>query len=189
MKLDSIHLRETFPEDFNDIMQVESQAFGYDKEARLAAGLLADPTAVPRLSLLAFHAGEAVGHILFTRARFAGRTEQPLIHILAPLAVIPRFQRQGIGGLLIGAGLQILKDRGSELVFVLGSPEYYPKHGFRPGAQRLGYRPPYPIPASFAHCWMVQSVGAEGFGAGAGKIRCCDALDSPGHWWDETFDR
>ena len=67
----NIQIRETNTDDFDSIMTVEKQAFGYDKkEAQLVADLLADKTAEPMVSLLAFYKGEAVGHILFTRAYF-----------------------------------------------------------------------------------------------------------------------
>lgn len=101
-------------------MTVEKQAFGYDKEAQLVADLLADKTAKPMVSLLAFYKGEAVGHILFTRAYFDGQGAQQMMHILAPLAVKPEYQRQGIGGMLIRAGIERLQEKGSCLVLYWG---------------------------------------------------------------------
>lgn len=127
MKSDEIQIRETTSDDLKDITEVEKLVFGYDKEAELTMGLLADNTAEPRVSLLAFYKGEAIGHILFTRAYIEGVREQPLIHILAPLAVKPDFQQRGIGGLLIAKGLQKLREMGCGLVFVLGHKEYYPR--------------------------------------------------------------
>lgn len=185
----NIQIRETNTNDFNDIMDVEKQAFGYDKEAMLVAELLADATAEPMLSLLAFHDGEAVGHILFTRACFDNQEAQPMMHILAPLAVKPEYQRQGIGGMLMRAGIARLREMGSELVFVLGHKEYYPKYGFIPDAARLGYPAPYPIPGEYSDYWMVQPIGEKGFEAGKGKVRCSDVLNRPEHWRDDESDR
>lgn len=85
----NIQIRETSSSDFNHIMEVEKQAFGYDKEAKLVADLLTDITAEPVVSFLAFHNEEAVGHILFTRAYFSQQQDQPMMHILAPLAIPP----------------------------------------------------------------------------------------------------
>lgn len=51
----NIQIRETNTDDFDSIMTVEKQAFGYDKEAQLVADLLADKTAEPMVSLLAFY--------------------------------------------------------------------------------------------------------------------------------------
>ena len=189
MNTSNIQIRETTAGDFNSIMEVETQAFGYDKEALLTAALLADKTADPILSLLAFHDGKPAGHILFTRARFSGRQEQPMMHILAPLAVKPEYQRQGIGGMLIEAGIEKLREKGSNLVFVLGHKEYYPRHGFIPGADRLGYPAPHPIPEAYSDYWMVQTLSPQGFDVGRGKIECCDELNKPEHWRDDESDR
>jgi putative acetyltransferase len=146
MNSNNIQIRETIANDFDAIMEVEKEAFGYDKEAKLTADLLSDKTGEPMVSLLAFYDDEPVGHILFTRAYFSEQTEQPLMHILAPLAIKPEYQRQGIGGLLIKAGIEKLQAIGSHIVFVLGHEEYYPKYGFILDADSLGYPAPYPIP-------------------------------------------
>ena len=183
MEIKDIQIRETDINDFNDIMKVEERAFGYAKEAKLTADLLNDKTAEPILSLLSFHENKAIGHILFTRVYIDEMTtSQPLIHILAPLAIIPEYQKQGIGGLLINAGLERLKEIGSEMVFVLGHMEYYPKFGFLPDAKKIGYSAPYPIPEEFANAWMVQSLNPEGFILNHGKVICANELNKPEHW-------
>ncbi len=91
MKLGGIKIRETGINDFNDIMEVEKLVFGYDKEAKLVADLLDDKTAELIVSLLAFYNDEAIGHILFARAYIEGISDQPMIHILTPLAVKPEY--------------------------------------------------------------------------------------------------
>jgi putative acetyltransferase len=183
MNIQNFQIRKTGINDFDYIMFVEEHAFGYDKEAILTANLLKDPTAEPTLSLLAFDKNKAIGHILFTRVYLDEMTlDQPLMHILAPLAVIPEYQKKGIGGLLINEGLKQLKAMGSELVFVLGHMEYYPKYGFIPDAGKLGYNAPYPIPEEFANAWMVQSLNKEGFTINKGNIICSKELDKPEHW-------
>lgn len=184
MKADEIQIRETTTDDFNAIMEVERLAFGYDKEAKLVAGLLADDSAGPRVALLAFYKGEAVGHVLFTKVSIEGVREQPLLYLLAPLAVKPGWQKQGIGDMLIKAGLQILREKGAKLVFVLGHKEYYPRHGFLQNAQGMGFYAPYPdpMPEGYADYWMVQALTPEGFDSPKGKLRCADALYRPEHW-------
>ncbi len=192
MNKKEITIRKTNADDFDNIMQVEKLAFGYDKEAKLVAELLSDNTAEPMLSLLAFYNEKAIGHILFTRAYFKDQEVQPMIHILAPLAVIPTHQRQGIGGMLIDAGLEILKETGSKLVFVLGHKEYYPRYGFLQNAQGMGFFTPYPdpMPDDYADYWMVQSLTEDKLEEmPKGRIRCADTLNKPEHWREDEEDR
>lgn len=180
----SITIRSTTPDDLTTIIDVHTRGFGYEKEARLTTALLADATATPTVSLLALHDGESVGHILFTRVRLNGRDE-PLLHILAPLAVTPEYQRQGVGGVLIRDGIEKLQSIGSQLVFVLGHKEYYPRHGFTLHALRHGYQPPYPILEENSACWMFQPLTPEAVDSGAGILQCADALHHPAHWRDD----
>ena len=51
---------------------------------------------------------------------------------LAPMAVIPEHQREGIGSKLIEAGTQKLKEAGYPFIIVLGHANYYPRFGFKP---------------------------------------------------------
>ncbi len=88
----------------DDILFVERSAFGQDTEAELTRKLLNDPSAKPLLSLLAFKDDKAVGHILFTKARLTETPKTASIAFLAPLAIVPDYQRQGIGGKLIEKG-------------------------------------------------------------------------------------
>lgn len=175
----TIHI--TTERDINDIREVETNAFGFSKEADLVADLLGDETAHPMLSLLARHQGKAIGHILFTRATLNGEIDTPLMHILAPLAVIPEYQGMGVGGLLIRHSIKHLKAMGCQMVFVLGHAAYYPRHGFEPYAEEKGYPAPYPIPVQYQSCWMLQSLSAQPLGQ-TGRIQCAQTLMKPEHW-------
>lgn len=143
--------------------------------------LLTDPSAKPLCSLLAFNKDRAVGHILFTSARLEGAKNGASISLLAPLAVLPGFQKQGIGGKLIEQGLQHLAKAGVDLVFVLGHPGYYPRYGFTPAGDK-GFEAPFPIPEEHANAWMVQELRPGLIGGVSGKVRCADMLNKPEHW-------
>ncbi|MGH8284998.1 MAG: GNAT family N-acetyltransferase [Steroidobacteraceae bacterium] len=72
-----------------------------------------------------------------TRPSFRGRLRCPgkrAIHALGPMAVLPEYQRQGIGSKLVEAGNQRLKDAGCPSVIVVGHADYYPRFGFRPAS-------------------------------------------------------
>jgi len=176
-----LQIREAVETDLNDVLLIERLAFGYDKEANLVRDLLHDPSAKPVLSLLAFKKDRAVGHILFTTARLSGIQDTASIAILAPLAIVPEAQKQGIGGKLIELGLELLSKSGVDLVFVLGHPEYYPRYGFKP-AGHLGFEAPYPIPDKHAGAWMVQALRSGVIGTVSGKVICADELNKPEHW-------
>ncbi|MEM8804967.1 MAG: N-acetyltransferase [Cyanobacteria bacterium P01_G01_bin.38] len=173
--------------DLDTVLSIERAAFGQDDEAELVKALLEDPSAQPTLSLLAFQADRAVGHILFTTAHLKSpQTTTSLqttvsIALLAPLAVVPDAQGQGIGGQLIKRGLQLLSQSGTALVFVLGHPDYYPRHGFQPAGQ-LGFEAPYPILAEQADAWMVQALCPNVIGTVSGKVVCADVLSQPEYW-------
>lgn len=178
-----IQIRETNNNDLEAIMLVEERAFGMKKEAELTADLLNDETASPIMSLLAFDGERVIGHIIFTRV-YMDKLDpnQPLIHILAPLAVIPEYQNQGIGSMLIREGINRLKEMGSEMVFVLGHIGYYDRFDFIIDAKALGYEAPYPIPEEFKDAWMVQPLKTEEFHIPSGQVICSNALNKEEHW-------
>lgn len=179
-------IRRAADADFAGINGVLLSAFG-DAEGpeivALVAGLLGDRTAQPTLSLVAEAEAEAkiVGHVLFTRAGLAPGHDDLSVRILAPLAVAPAAQGQGIGGALVREGLRQLADQGVDLVFVLGHPAYYPKYGFQP-AGAFGLDAPYTIPERHADAWMVQALRPGLLGHVRGTVRCSDVLNDPRHW-------
>jgi putative acetyltransferase len=176
-----VRIEEASGSDTPDVLLVERLAFGQDDEAELVRALLGDPSARPCLSLLAREGERPVGHVLFTAAQLSGVQHSGLVSILAPLAVVPDAQRQGIGGALIERGLQLLSKAGVGLVFVLGHPGYYPSHGFEP-AGRFGFAAPFPIPKKDADAWMVQALRSDLIGFVRGTVTCADTMNKPEYW-------
>lgn len=177
-------MRISREQDLLPILAVHAAAFGGKKGkeiARLVYALLADSTAMPLFSIVATANDSIVGHILFSKAKITNPDQPVPTVILAPLAVHPDFQRRGIGGKLIREGLTCLVASGVELVFVLGHPSYYPKHGFC-AAGKYGLAAPYPIAEKDADAWMVQELRPGILGRVKGKVRCSAVLDHPQHW-------
>ena len=174
-------IHEATSDELNTVLDIERRAFGHDKEAQLVSDLLSDSSADPTLSLLASINDRCVGHILFTSVTITGSKTPITASILAPLAVLPDAQGQGVGGALIKEGVRLLKASGVDLVFVLGHPGYYPRHGFRT-AGRLGIDAPYPIPEEHADAWMVQALTEGVIGSVAGRVQCAETLNRPEHW-------
>ena len=180
----SPRIRETAPADAAAVRDIALAALGPDQGpevARLIRALAEDPTARPSASLVAVAEDGVVGHILFTRAAISGPGRGVPCRILAPLVVHPAHQGRGLGGRLIAAGLEALRAQGVALVFVLGTPRYYGRHGFRP-AGPFGIEAPHPIPAARSAAWMVRPLRPGAMGRVSGRVVCADVLNDPRHW-------
>lgn len=140
-----VEIRKETAADQASVFEVNKLAFGQDNEARFVDAIRCSDSYVQDLSLVAEKDGEIVGHILFTIQPIAGKDGDFTALMLAPVAVKPGYQRQGIGSKLLTEGLKACKEKGYTAVIVVGHPEYYPKFGFRE-ARALGIEASFPVP-------------------------------------------
>ena len=124
------------PGDAAAIRIVNEKAFGQSAEANIVDSLRENCR--DALSFVATQNGQIVGHILFTPVTVQTGSMATGMG-LAPMAVLPEYQRRGIGIQLVESGLQSLHERSCPFVIVIGHPEYYPRFGFIP-ASKLGLR-------------------------------------------------
>src|SRR5262245_22134439 len=127
--------------DADAIREVNLAAFPTAAEATLVDALRRQGAST--VSLVAQH-GSIVGHILFSPVTLAGGHDAGILG-LAPLAVRPSSQRQGIGSQLVREGLDAVRQAGARAVVVVGHSAFYPRFGFVP-ASRFGLRCEYDVP-------------------------------------------
>jgi len=136
-------VRPEGPGDVDAVHQLNLVAFGSEDEAALVDALRAHGRVT--VALIAEHQNRTVGHILFSPMTFEPANNRVSAVGLAPMAVLPGLQRQGIGSLLVENGLEACRGLGHDCVFVLGHPEYYPRFGFL-RASGFGVSSSYDVP-------------------------------------------
>lgn len=135
-----VTIREEQLDNEQEIRVVNLRAFGRTEEANIVDKLR--QSFINVISLVVLSGDQIVGHILFTPVTI--QTEERVITGmgLAPMAVLPEFQRQGIGSQMVKAGLEAAERAKYPFVIVLGHPTYYPRFGFVP-ASRFGIKSEY----------------------------------------------
>jgi len=120
--------------DYHAITLINARAFQNSTsmaEAVLVNVLRGSESFDPDLSLVAVSDNQIVGHVLFTPKRICIRGEILDAVLLAPVAVSPEFQKQGVGTLLIEEGHRRAKEKGYQMSLLIGHPSYYPRFGYR----------------------------------------------------------
>lgn len=157
-----LEIREYRPEDFASIATLYPQAFPDEDLLPLVRELLQGGEAIR--SLVGMRGPSLVAHVIFTICGIEDSDEK--VALLGPLAVTPNRQRQGIGGLMVRAGMQQVDGMGIARIFVLGDPAYYRRFGFK---KEESVTPPYPLPEAWDGAWQSRTVG-NGESSGAGIL-------------------
>ena len=120
-------------------------------EQDLVGRLRTSAAFVPELALVAEQGQKLIGYLLLSEISIGKQTALAL----APLAVIPRCQKQGVGAALIKRGHELARKLGYPCIVVLGSDSYYPKFGYQP-AEKFGIIAPFEVPSNY---FMVYPLG------------------------------
>lgn len=168
------NIRKSVPSDSPSIEALYPRAFPDEELLPLVRELLAD--SANTVSLVATVDAAIVGNVIFTKG--AVDRDSTEVALLAPLAVAPDYQRQGIGSALVRAGLSRLQDEGIAAVYVLGDPAYYRRLGFSP---ERSVRTPYPLPPEWADAWQSQALGSATAPTG-GTLRLPECWLDPALW-------
>jgi len=144
-----VNIRPETDADVTTIYHVNAQGFGREKEAEFV-NHLRDHHGIT-LSLVAEYNGLLVGHALFSPVRIEPDGAGFNSVALAPLAILPQYQRQGIGSRLVMEGIEKIRSSGYDIIFLVGHPQYYPRFGFTQAGLR-GFRCEFDVPDE---AWML----------------------------------
>lgn len=123
-----INIRNEESKDIEQVRAILKATFPTDAESKLVDALRANGKAI--ISLVAIASGDQVlGHILFFPVSTTPPSQAKGIG-LAPVAVLPDVQSQGIGSQLIREGSRLCKELGYDYCVVLDNPKYYQRFGF-----------------------------------------------------------
>jgi putative acetyltransferase len=161
------------PADWRSIEAVYPLAFPDEDLVQLVHRLLQD--AAHTISLVAVTEAGITGNIVFTRCTLGRGGVRAAL--LAPLAIVPAHQKQGLGSALIRTGLDRLREEGAEVVYVLGDPAYYGRLGFMP---ERSVAPPCPVPPEWANAWQSLRLGDK-------AVSLTGTLKVPETWLDPAL--
>ncbi|KOS67975.1 GCN5 family acetyltransferase [Lysinibacillus contaminans] len=148
----TITIRQEQIEDYVTTEKVVKTAFegmelSDQTEHELVARIRGAEVFVPELSLVAVDdkTKEIIGHILLSKMKIVNKEHAVESLALAPVSVLPEYQKKGIGKRLMHEALNKAKELGYKSVIVMGHPEYYPKFGFKK-ASLWDINPPFDVP-------------------------------------------
>lgn len=163
---------ELFTRTFSDSEgEAEGKAIG-----RLVADLLATTSREDRYVVVAEKENAIFASILLTRLSYDSPEQAFLV---APVAVATEVQGKGVGQAILNYGLQLLRQEGVSLAFTYGDPNYYAKVGFEPVLES-DYAAPLPL--SYPHGWLAQSLTEQPLSAIQGSSQCVAAFNKPEFW-------
>lgn len=118
--------------DYLAVEQLHKQVFPGKNVVNLVKAIRKTPTFNQKASLVARVKGNVVGHIMFSSLSFAATTETyKNAAFIAPLAVTPEFQHNGIAKKLIESACQKAAELGYDSIYVLGNPDFYQQFDFQ----------------------------------------------------------
>ncbi len=140
------HIRPAQPHEWDQILGVIAAAFNQAKVGKFAEAIRASDRWIEQLSLVAECDGRIVGHVCLSRGTLQTASSSLDVLCLAPLAVHPAMQRQGIGRALIAHALARAAERTEPFVVLEGDPSLYSRLGFHRAADYGIERPSTLIP-------------------------------------------
>jgi putative acetyltransferase len=164
-------IRPEAEKDKTAIQEINQSAFETSAESTLVDILREQ--ANPIISLIAVEDEKVVGHIMFSPITLGGSVDLKIMG-LAPMAVLPEYQRKGIGSALVQTGLDECKSLGFGGVVVLGHVNYYTRFGFIPSTQ-FGINCEYDVPEE---AFMVIELQPSYLAGATGQVKYHSAFSN-----------
>jgi putative acetyltransferase len=167
-------VRPQRPEESGVIETILRKAYGREDEARLFVSLGGSPDFLPQASLVADNEGQLVGYVLFLKASLVCPNDNHAALAMALFAVLPEYQRRGMGERLIRHSLERCRGINQHLFFVIGDPAYFSRFGFQDAAA-LGLEADFAVPKA-----SLQGLDLTGkvLGTVRGKVRYPQAIQA-----------
>jgi len=165
-KLNELIIRPELKGDFEAVSKIHLSAFNQSFEAELVDNLRRHSLFAKSISLVALFKNLPVGHLLLFPVFIKGDRTVFATLSLAPMAVLPDFQRLGIGSKLVETALDEAKTSQFGSVIVLGHPGFYPRFGFKPASQ-FYIKSPFDVPDE---AFMVAELEAGSLKGIAGTV-------------------
>ena len=136
-------LRNEKKSDWKAVEQITYRAFrdapptGADDdgtEALLARRLRSCASFVPELDYVAELNGSVIGNIMYTKSKIVGDNDEWDTLTFGPISVLPKYQRQGVGGALIQKTTESARKNGYRAILIFGHESYYPRFSFKPAS-------------------------------------------------------
>jgi predicted N-acetyltransferase YhbS len=164
-----IELRSENSSDFTEVYRVNQIAFGgRDDEAQLVERIRESEGYVPELSIVAVLEERIVGHLLISKAEVVHDDTIHEVLALAPIAVLPEYQKSGVGTRLMTEGIVRSRSLGASLICLIGHPSYYPKFGFTPARPHGLDLKQFEVPDDV---FMVRELQADALRSIQGELR------------------
>ncbi len=174
-------IRTATDSDRDSIIELYLRTFPDNEKAivsKLAIDLLDERTTPETLSLVVETDGAVVGHIAFSPVKIVNN-DHLLGYTLAPLAVLPEYQKQGIGTQLVESGKKSLLETGTHILFVYGDPDYYGRFGFNAEEAEQNL-PEYKLQYPFG--WLAMILNRFPGKRLPGNLVCVASLNNPDLW-------
>lgn len=155
-----VTIRQEKPEDFEVVFKLIEKAFepvqlSDHKEQFLVERLRKSNAFVPELSMVAEIENKIVGHILLTKLKIKNGQNEFDSLALAPVSILPEYQGNGIGGMLIEQAHKKARELGYKSIILLGHEKYYPRFGYQQ-ADKFAIELPFEVPKE--NCMAVELI-------------------------------